>query len=56
MVSKQLSHSDRELLASYKALMSAAPLPPYDLDELYADRRVRGFVGDLLTRPRTSVS
>jgi hypothetical protein len=55
MVSKQLSHSDRELVASYKALMSAAPLPPYDLSELYDNRRVRWFIDELLTRPRTRV-
>jgi hypothetical protein len=49
-VTKPLSDADHELLASCKAGMLAAPLPPYDLNELYADRLFRDLVGKIITR------
>jgi hypothetical protein len=30
--------------------MSQKPLPPYRLDRLFADMRIRRFVGDLIVR------
>lgn len=39
-----------ELLQSFKAAMRQQPLPAYDLQQLYADPRIRGFVATLIAK------
>jgi hypothetical protein len=49
-MAKQPQHPDRAFLIACQALMAQEPLPPYELDRLFADLRVRRLVGELIVR------